>query len=343
MDHKSFYRGKHVLVTGGLGFVGSNLSIELVRLGAHVSVIDNMLPRQGGNLFNLEPVKDRVRVNYSDVRNQLSMNHLVKGQDLIFHLAGQVNHVDSMRNPIQDLEINCHGTLTLMQALRHHNREAVVVYSGTRGEYGSSVKLPVNEDHPTNPKGLYAVTNLAAEKMIFVYNQVFKIPAVCLRITNTYGPRHQMMHDEYGVFNWFIKKALDNAPLPVFGDGTIIRDFLYIDDLVECMLMTACTPGAIGEVFNVGSGMPVTFRDLAEKIVHIAGSGSYTFTAFTKERAEVEPGDYWADITKIGRVVGWEPKISLEEGIRRTIAFYRQYRQYYWLEDKKPEDIDVVI
>jgi len=343
MDHKSFYRGKHVLVTGGLGFVGSNLSIELVRLGAHVSVIDNMLPRQGGNLFNLEPVKDRVRVNYSDVRNQLSMNHLVKGQDLIFHLAGQVNHVDSMRNPIQDLEINCHGTLTLMQALRHHNREAVVVYSGTRGEYGSSVKLPVNEDHPTNPKGLYAVTNLAAEKMIFVYNQVFKIPAVCLRITNTYGPRHQMMHDEYGVFNWFIKKALDNAPLPVFGDGTIIRDFLYIDDLVECMLMTACTPGAIGEVFNVGSGVPVTFRDLAEKIVHIADSGSYTFTAFTKERAEVEPGDYWADITKIGRVVGWEPKISLEEGIRRTIAFYRQYRQYYWLEDKKPEDIDVVI
>jgi UDP-glucose 4-epimerase len=302
-----------------------------------------MLPRQGGNLFNLDPVKDRVRVNYSDVRNQLSMNHLVKGQDLIFHLAGQVNHVDSMRNPIQDLEINCHGTLTLMQALRHHNREAVVVYSGTRGEYGSSVKLPVNEDHPTNPKGLYAVTNLAAEKMIFVYNQVFKIPAVCLRITNTYGPRHQMMHDEYGVFNWFIKKALDNAPLPVFGDGTIIRDFLYIDDLVECMLMTACTPGAIGEVFNVGSGMPVTFRDLAEKIVRIAGSGSYTFTAFTKERAEVEPGDYWANITKIGRVVGWEPEISLEEGIRRTIAFYRQYRQYYWLEDKKPEDIDVVI
>ncbi len=343
MDHKSFYRGKHVLVTGGLGFVGSNLSIELVRLGAHVSVIDNMLPRQGGNLFNLEPVKDRVRVNYSDVRNQLSMNHLVKGQDLIFHLAGQVNHVDSMRNPIQDLEINCHGTLTLMQALRHHNRDAVVVYSGTRGEYGSSVKLPVNEDHPTNPKGLYAVTNLAAEKMIFVYNQVFQIPTVCLRITNTYGPRHQMMHDEYGVFNWFIKKALDNAPLPVFGDGTIIRDFLYIDDLVECMLMTACTPGAIGEVFNVGSGVPVTFRDLAEKIVHIADSGSYTFTEFTKERAEVEPGDYWADITKIGRVVGWEPKISLEEGIRRTIAFYRQYRQYYWLEDKKPEDIDVVI
>lgn len=343
MDHKSYYRGKHVLVTGGLGFVGSNLSIELVRLGAHVSVIDNMLPRQGGNLFNLEPVKDRVRVNYSDVRNQLSMNHLVKGQDLIFHLAGQVNHVDSMRNPIQDLEINCHGTLTLMQALRHHNRDAVVVYSGTRGEYGSSVKLPVNEDHPTNPKGLYAVTNLAAEKMIFVYNQVFKIPAVCLRITNTYGPRHQMMHDEYGVFNWFIKKALDNEPLPVFGDGKIIRDFLYIDDLVECMLMTACTPEAIGELFNVGSGVPVTFRDLAEKIVRIAGSGSYTFTDFTKERAEVEPGDYWAEITKIKSMVGWEPKISLEEGIRKTITFYRQYRQYYWLEDKKPEDIDVVI
>jgi len=342
-DYRAFFQGKNVLITGGLGFVGSNLAIALVGTGANVTIIDNMLPRQGGNLFNIEPVKDKVKIHLSDVRNQLSMNHLVRDQEVIFHLAGQVNHVDSMRNPIQDLEINCHGTLSLMQALRYHNRDAVVIYSGTRGEYGSSVALPVAEDHPTNPKGLYAVTNLAAEKMIIVYNQVYGIPCVCLRITNTYGPRHQMMHDEYGVFNWFIKKAIDNEPLPVFGDGMIVRDFLYIDDLVECMLMTACTHTASGEVFNVGSGQPVTFRELAEKIVAIAGSGSYTFTEFTRERSEVEPGDYWADIGKIKRVVGWEPRTSLEAGIRATIDFYRRHRGHYWLEDRRLEDIDVVL
>lgn len=330
MDYKRFYKDRNVLVTGGLGFIGSNLSIELVRLGANVTIVDNMLPRQGGNLFNIEPVKDKVRINFSDVRNQLSMNHLVRGQDIIFHLAGQVNHVDSMRNPVQDLEINCQGTLVLMQALRNNNIDATVVYSGTRGEYGSTVNLPVNEDHPTNPKGIYAVTNLAAEKMILVYNQVYKIPAICLRITNTYGPRHQMMHDEYGVFNWFIKKAIDDEALPVFGDGMIIRDFLYIDDLIECLLMSAPTKKAVGEVFNVGTGIPVTFKEIAEKIVKIAGKGTYKFTDFTKERAEVEPGDYYADISKLGRIVGWEPKISLEEGIRRTIEFYRRYRKHYW-------------
>ena len=344
VNSRNFYNDKKVLITGGLGFIGSNLSIELVRLGAKVTIVDNMLPRQGGNLFNIEPVKDKVKVNFSDVRNQLSMNHLVKGQDVIFHLAGQVNHVDSMRNPVLDLEINCHGTLVLMQALRHYNPEAIVVYSGTRGEYGSSVQLPVKEDHPTNPKGLYAVTNLAAEKMILVYNQIYAIPAICLRITNTYGPRHQMMHDEYGVFNWFIKKAMDDDVLPVFGDGSILRDFLFIEDLVQCLLMSASAEEAVGEVCNVGSGIPVSFRDVAETIVRVIGKGSSTFTEFTRERAEVEPGDYWADISKIKRITGWEPATSLAEGIDKTFEFYSQNREHYWIEDPKHgQDADSIL
>ncbi|HOO45446.1 MAG TPA: GDP-mannose 4,6-dehydratase [Deltaproteobacteria bacterium] len=332
MNHRQYYAGKNVLITGGLGFIGSNLAIELVELGANITIVDNMLPRQGGNLFNIDPVKDKVRINFSDVRNQLSMNHLVKDQDIVFHLAGQVNHVDSMRDPVLDLEINCHGTLVLMQALRNHNRDAIVVYSGTRGEYGSSVRLPVNEDHPTNPKGLYAVTNLAAEKMILVYNQIYGIPAVCLRITNTYGPRHQMMHDEYGVFNWFIKKAMDDEALPVFGDGSILRDFLYIEDLVQCLLAAASSQGAIGEVFNVGSGAGISFKEIAEKIVSVIGKGSYTFTEFTRERAEVEPGDYWADISKIKKLTAWKPEISMEEGIKKTGDFYSRYKEHYWVE-----------
>ncbi|HBE45168.1 MAG TPA: NAD-dependent dehydratase [Deltaproteobacteria bacterium] len=330
MEKKERLRGKEILVTGGLGFIGSNLCIELVKQGARVTIVDNMLPRQGGNLFNIRPVEKKVKVNFSDIRNELSMNHLVKGKDYIFHLAGQVNHVDSMRNPVQDLDINCKGTLVLLEALKHNNRAACVVFAGTRGEYGSSVKLPVDEDHPTNPKGIYAVTNLTAEKMVLVYHDIYGIQGVCLRITNTYGPRHHMMHDEYGVFNWFIRKAIDNEEIPVFGDGRILRDFLYVDDLVECLLMVAVNSKAYGMVFNVGTGIPVSFIELAKKIARIAGTGKPEFTEFTTERKEVEPGDYYADISRIKKVVGWKPRTSLDEGIRKTIQFYRKYKKEYW-------------
>jgi len=324
------FKGKKVLVTGGLGFIGSNLSAQLVRLGAHVAIVDNMIPRLGGNLFNVEEIADKVHINFSDVRDSHSMDYLVKGQKFIFHLAGQVNHVDSIRNPIQDLDINCRGTLVLLESCRKHNRDVKIIFAGTRGEYGASVNLPVGEDHPTNPKGIYAVTNLSAEKMVLVYDEVHKIPGVCLRITNTYGPKHQMAHDEYGVLNWFIRKAIDGEVLPVFGDGRILRDFLYVDDLVDCFLQVATRDQAYGEVFNVGSGIPISFIDLAKKIVGIAGSGSVTLTEFTQERKEVEPGDYYTDISKIKRRVGWGPQTSLEEGLKRTIAFYRKHKKQYW-------------
>jgi UDP-glucose 4-epimerase len=324
------FADKEILVTGGLGFIGSNLCIALVEAGARVTIMDNMLPRQGGNLFNIREIEDRVRVNFSDVRNQLSVNHLVKGKDYVFHLAGQVNHVDSMRNPLQDLDINCRGTLVLLEALRQFNRDARVIFAGTRGEYGASVKLPVDEDHPTNPKGIYAVTNLTAEKMMLVYHDVHGIKSVCLRITNTYGPRHQMVHDEYGVFNWFIRKAIDDEEIPVFGDGRILRDFIYIRDLVESMLIVSLTEGAYGKVFNVGTGVPVSFTDLAKKIVQVTGTGRVNFTEFTQERKEVEPGDYYADITRLNRCTGWSPKTKLREGIAETVDYYRKHRKEYW-------------
>jgi len=269
-------------------------------------------------------------VNFSDVRNQLSMNYMVQGKEYIFHLAGQVNHVESVRNPINDLDINCRGTLVLLEACRQFNKDAKVIFSGTRGEYGASVHLPVNENHPTNPKGIYAVTNLTAEKMILVYHDIHHIKGVCLRITNTYGQRHQMQHDEFGVLNWFIRKAMEGATIPVFGDGRILRDFLYVDDLVACLLMVATCPDAYGDVFNVGTGIPISFIELAQKIVEIIGSGKVVFTEFTTERKEVEPGDYYTDVSKIRQTVGWEPRTSLDEGIRRTCEFYRDYREHYW-------------
>jgi UDP-glucose 4-epimerase len=327
---KEVFQGKKALVTGGLGFIGSNLTARLVELGAAVTIVDNMMPRLGGNLFNVRPVADRVHINFSDVRDEHSMDYLVKGQDIIFHLAGQVNHVDSIRNPIQDLDINCRGTLVLLESCRKHNRSVKIVFAGTRGEYGSSVTLPVAEDHPTNPKGIYAVTNLSAEKMVLVYDDVHKIRGTCLRITNSYGPRHQMAHDEYGVLNWFIRKAIDGEMIPVFGDGRILRDFLYVDDLVDCFLRVACCDRAYGEVFNVGSGIPVNFIDLAGKIVDLAGTGKVAFTEFTQERKEVEPGDYYTDISKIRGIVGWSPETALEEGLKRTIDYYRKHKKEYW-------------
>jgi UDP-glucose 4-epimerase len=328
-DEKTF-EGKRVLVTGGLGFIGSNLTARLVGLGGKVTVMDNMMPRLGGNLFNVKEIADRIHINFSDVRDSHSMDYLVKDQAYIFHLAGQVNHVDSIRNPIQDLDINCRGTLVLLESCRKVNPEVKIIFAGTRGEYGSSVTLPVAEDHPTNPKGIYAVTNLSAEKMILVYQDVHKIQGACLRITNTYGPRHQMAHDEYGVLNWFIRKAIDDEPIPVFGDGRILRDFLFVDDLVNCFLKTASCKKAYGEVFNVGTGVPINFIELAEKIVQIAGTGKVSFTEFTQERREVEPGDYYTNISKIKQIVGWEPETSLGEGLRKTIAFYRKYKKEYW-------------
>lgn len=327
---KNNFTSKKVLITGGLGFVGSNLSIKLAELGADVLIVDNMLPRQGGNVFNIEPVKDKVKVNISDIRNPTSMNHLVKGMDYIFHIAGQVNHVDSVKDPLNDLSINVEGTLVLMEALRMNNPDAKVIFTGTRGEYGSSLTLPVAENHAINPIGIYAITNFAAERIVLTYHNLHHIKSLCLRITNTFGPRHQMAHDEYGVFNWFIRKAMDNEVIPIFGDGRILRDYLYIDDLTESLVTIAMSDGAYGEVYNVGSGVPLSFVELAKKIIDIAGTGRVDHTEFTTERKALEPGDYYADITKIKKTIDWSPKITLEDGIKRTIEFYTKYKEHYW-------------
>lgn len=324
------FKNKKILVTGGLGFVGSNLCIKLTEMGADVFIADNMLPRQGANMFNIEPVKNKVKVNITDVRNRESMNHMVKGMDYIFHLAGQVNHVDSVKNPLNDLSINVEGTLVLMEAVRQNNPEANVIFTGTRGEYGTSLSLPVAESHAINPIGIYAITNFAAERIVLTYHNLHNIKSLCLRITNTYGPRHQMKHDEYGVFNWFIRKAIDNEVIPIFGDGRILRDYLYIGDLVDSMLKISLAQNAYGEVYNVGSGIPTSFIELANKIIEITGRGKVDYTEFTTERKALEPGDYYADISKIKKVINWIPSTGLEEGISKTVEYYNKYKGKYW-------------
>jgi UDP-glucose 4-epimerase len=296
--------------------------------------MDAMIPDYGGNEFNVYPIKDSVRINYCDIRDENAVIYLVRDQDYVFHLAGQVCHLMSLSNPFPDIEINITGTAILMEALRKHNPRAVVVYTGTRGQYGPSVSLPVNEEAPTNPKGIYEISNLSAEKIIKVYNDVHGIRSVLLRLSNIYGPRSQMMHSRFGVCNWFVRVALDNDTIKVFGDGSILRDFLYVDDCVEAIIGSALTPEAFGEIFNVGSDIPVSFLELVQTIVKVAGEGKWEYAEFSAERKAQEPGDFYSDVTKIERIVGWKPTTSLEEGLAKTIEYYRKYRDKYWTTSK---------
>jgi UDP-glucose 4-epimerase len=330
MFETSDFADKKVLVTGGLGFIGSNLVIRLVELGAQVTLMDAMLPGHGANLFNIAPIRSRVTVTFSDVRDANIMGYLVKDQNYLFHLAGHVDHVTSLENPYPDIDINVRGTATVMEACRRFNPDIQVIYTGTRGEYGEATSLPVDENAPTMPKALQEISNLTAEKITHMYHQVHHVKSVMLRLTNVYGERGQMRHSRYGVANWFIRQALDDGQIKVFGTGQIKRDFLYIDDCIDALLMCALCEEAYGEIFNVATGDPLDFVTLAEAVVEVAETGDWTFAPFSPERAAQEPGDFYADIGKIVRMVGWKPQTSLSDGLARAVSYYRLHKGHYW-------------
>ena len=327
---RELFNGARALVTGGMGFIGSNLAIALSQLGSHVTIVDAMIPGYGGNLFNIEPVRDRVTVNFSDIRDTNVMNYLVEGQDYIFHLAGQVDHVLSLTDPFPDIDMNIKGTAVVMEACKQYNPQARVIYTGTRGQYGPVVSLPVNEAAPTHPRGIYEISNLAAEKIVLVYHEIHGVCSVALRLTNIYGPRAQMHHSRYGVVNWFVRLAVESETIPVFGDGKIKRDFLYVDDCVEALLACAINESTYGEVLNVGVDHPTDFIELAETVVNVCGNGRWEFAPFSPERKAQEPGDYYSDISKIRSLTGWQPRTTLEAGLMATVDYYRKYKQHYW-------------
>jgi len=324
------YSGKKVLVTGGLGFIGSNLAIKLVHLGADVTILDVLWPDHGGNLFNIEPVKKDLQVNICDIRDEYAVKTLVKDKDFIFHLAGQCSHVLGQLDPYPDIDINIHGTAVVMEAVRKYAPEAVTIYTSTRGVYGSVKDLPVNEDAPTNPKGLYELSNLTAEKIVKFYGDVHGLKVANLRLSNIYGERSQMIHSKFGVVNWFIRLAIMNETITVFGDGQILRDFLYIDDCVDAILKTGSTNNAYGETLNVGNNQHCSILELVNAILKVVKSGKSVFTPFSKERAAQEPGDFYPDVSKIKRLVGWMPHTLLEEGIDKTTEYYRKHQKHYW-------------
>jgi UDP-glucose 4-epimerase len=319
-----------VLVTGGLGFIGSNLAIALVELGARVTLLDAMREDHGGNLFNVEPIRDRVTINFSDVRDEASLSYLVRNQDYIFHLAGQNDHVLSLMNPFPDIDINIKGSAMLLETCKRVNPAARLIYSGTRGEYGPAAMLPVGEDQPMRPRGIYELSSLTAQQLFQIYHDNHGMRSVTLRLTNIYGERAQMRHSRFGVANWFVRLALDGDTIPVFGDGLLLRDFVYVQDAVDAMLRCAATEAAYGQVFNVGDSHASSFRELAETVVRVAGSGRWRLAPFSPERAAQEPGDFCSDVRKIGRMVGWRPTTRLEDGLARTVSFYRKFREHYW-------------
>ncbi len=326
----SLYKGKKILITGGLGFIGSSLALRLVELGAEVTLLDAMIPDYGGNLFNIDSIKEKVRINFSDITDVNSMNYLVKEKDYIFHCAGQVCHIMGLDDPFPDIEYNIKGTAILMDACKKNNQKVKVVKTGTRGQYGPTAFLPVSEDAPTNPKGMYEISNLTAEKIMKVYNDIHGVKTVMLRLTNIYGPRSQMKHSRFGVVNWFVRQAIDNETIKVFGDGKILRDFLYIGDCVDAILMSAVSEKAVGEILNVGVDKPTSFLDLVRLILEIAKTGRWEFAEFSPERKAQEPGNFYSDITKIKNLVGWEPKVGLEDGLKKSIDYYRLFKEYYW-------------
>jgi UDP-glucose 4-epimerase len=336
MDYQGFYRNRPVMITGGAGFIGSNLAHHLVALDAEVLLVDSLIPDYGGNLFNIRGIEDRVRMNIADVRQESTMSYLVRHVDVIFNLAGQVSHIDSMRDPYTDLEINCRSQLSLLEACRRNNPKAKVVYAGTRQVYGKPDALPVTEQHLVRPTDVNGINKVAGEYYHLVYNNVFGVRACSLRLTNIYGPRQLVKHSRQGFIGWFIRLAVEDREIEVYGDGSQLRDFVFVDDAADAFLRAGASDACNGEVFNVGGLEPVSHRDLVQLLIEVAGSGRVRYIDWPADKKAIDIGSFYADSSRFRGVTGWEPRVGLRDGFERTVAYYRQNLQHY-LEPEKPE------
>jgi len=324
VSYAEFYRGRKVMITGGLGFIGSNLARKLAELGADILLVDSLIPDYGGNLFNIDGIEDRVYVNVADVRQQSTMNYLVKDCSVIFNLAGQVSHIDSMRNPYEDMEINCRSQLTILEACRYNNPGVKVVYAGTRQVYGRPDSLPVDETHLVRPTDVNGINKAAGEYYHLVYNNVFGVRACSLRLTNVYGPRQLIRHNRQGFIGWFIRLSIEDGTIQIYGDGSQRRDFVYVDDAADAFLRAGESDLCNGEVFNVGGDEPISHKDLSALLVQLAGAGRVEYVEWPAEKKVIDIGDFYADSTKFKLTTGWQQTVSLKEGLGRTLAFYKK-------------------
>jgi UDP-glucose 4-epimerase len=328
MVSESVFSGKRVLVTGGLGFLGSTLAHRLVRLGAEVILVDSLIPEYGGNLFNIEGIRDKVRVNISDVRDEHSMKFLVQGQDFLFNLAGQTSHMDSMQDPYTDLEINCRAQLSILEACRKHNPSVKVVFASTRQIYGKPDYLPVDEKHLLRPVDVNGINKMAGEWYHILYNNVYGIRSCALRLTNTYGPRMRVKDARQTFLGIWVRLLVEGKAFEVW-DGEQLRDFTYVDDAVDALLLAAANDVGNGQTFNLGGERTIRLKELASLVVEANGGGEFKVCSFPEDRKRIDIGDYYADDRLIRKVLGWGPKVPLLEGLGNTVAYYRAHLKYY--------------
>jgi len=323
------FADRSVLITGGLGFIGSNLARTLADLGAHVTVVDSLIPEYGGNLFNLKGYEGRIRINIADIRDEFSMAYLVQGQDYLFNLAGQTSHLDSMKNPFVDLDINCRSQLFILEACRKHNSAVRVVYASTRQIYGRPDFLPVHEGHILHPTDVNGINKMAGEWYHILYSNVYGIRTCALRLTNTYGPRMRVKDARQTFLGIWIKNLVEGKRIEVWGDGLQVRDFNYVDDVTDAMLMAALSEQSNGQIYNLGSPERVNLKDLAALMIKLHGRGAYAVVPFPEDRKPIDIGDYYADYAKIRDALSWNPRVGPEEGLTRTLQYYYQFIHEY--------------
>lgn len=326
----NIFRDKKILITGGAGFIGSTLAHHLVNHGAIVTVVDSMIPDYGGNLHNLDGIRDRIKINFSDVRDRYSMEYLIGEQDYLFNLAGQVSHIDSMMDPFADLEINAKSQLSILEACRHFNPTIRIVFASTRQIYGRPQSLPVDENHPLDPPDVNGINKLAGERYHTLYSKVYGLHCSVLRLTNVYGPRQLVKHDRQGFIGWFIRQIVRGEKIMIFGTGAQKRDLVFVEDVVEALLLAGMSRNANGKIYNLGGAEPISLKSLVEFMIEINGNGNYELVPFPEERKKIDIGDFYTDYKKISNELGWKPKILLREGLKRTFEFYREFGNYYW-------------
>lgn len=329
-SNREIFAGANVLVTGGLGFIGSALGRQLVELGAKVTLVDSLIPEYGGNPFNIHDIRDRVTVDLTDVRDTNAMSSLIKNRQFLFNLAGQTSHLDSMTDPVTDLNINAAAQLHILEACRLHNRDLKIVFASTRQVYGRPQYLPVDEKHPVNPIDVNGINKLAGEWYHLLYNDVYKIRACALRLTNTYGPGMRVKDARQTFLGIWIRRLIEKKPVQIFGDGKQRRDFNFVTDVVDALLRAAASDAANGQVFNLGHNEHVSLKDLAALLVKLDGGGSYELIPFPDDRKAIDIGDYYADFRKIDKSLGWQPGVALEQGLRETLEYYRANHAHYW-------------
>lgn len=330
MTTSNAFSGRRALITGGLGFIGSNLARRLVALGAEVTLVDSLIPQYGGNLFNVADLDGKVRINISDVRDPHAMSYLIRDQDYLFNLAGQTSHLDSMHDPRSDLDINAAAQLSILEACRQHNPAIRIVFASTRQIYGRPQYLPVDEKHPIHPVDVNGINKVAGESYHTLYSEVYGIRACSLRLTNTYGPGMRVKDARQTFLGIWIRQLIEGQTIKVFGDGKQLRDFNYIDDCVDALLLAALSDNSSGQVYNLGSSEVIGLADLAAMLTSLDLPGRFELVPFPPERKAIDIGDYYSDYRAIGTALGWAPQVGLREGLQRCLDYYRQHHAHYW-------------